>query len=77
MTDRSVTTTEKEITATALGGAVATILVLTVEWLAGVEAPSGLEGALAVVFGAGTAYIRKLIRKREKKRAERPVDNLE
>ena len=63
----ATTSTEKEITATALGGAFATLVVILVEWAVGTPAPSGLEGALAVVFGAGTGYIRKLIRNRRKK----------
>lgn len=61
------TTTEKEITATALGGAFATLLVILVEWIMSQPAPSGLEGALAVVFGALTAAARKWLRERRKR----------
>lgn len=60
------TSTEKEVTATAIGASLATIGVISVEWFVGAPAPSGLEGALAVLGGAGIGMIRKWIRNRRK-----------
>lgn len=73
------TSTEKEITATAIGAAASTIFIITAEWLTGTKAPSGLEGALAVVFGAATGYVRKLIRnyRKERNKNEHPVNPVE
>ncbi len=64
--DEPRTSANKEITAQAVGAAVATLTVMAVQWFVGAPAPTGMEGALAVLFGAGVGYIRHLIRRRRR-----------
>lgn len=64
----SRTTANREITATAIGAALATIAIILFETHTGTVAPPGLEGALATIIGALVAYIRKVIRHREARR---------
>lgn len=52
----------KEITAQALGAAVATLTVISIEWATGTQAPAGAEGSLAVIAGAGVGLVRKWVR---------------
>jgi hypothetical protein len=47
---------KRKVKAGVLGGAIATLFVLTVSWLTGSQAPPGFEGALATVVGGGLAW---------------------
>lgn len=59
------TAPNKEIGVQAIGGALAAIIVLGVAWLTGEQPPAGLEGALAVLAGAGLAAVRKWLQERK------------
>ncbi len=49
---------ERKVTAQAIGGAVATLIVLTAQMVnPGLEFPAGYEGALAVVVGAIAGWL--------------------
>lgn len=47
----------RKVTASAVGGATATVVVILLNWIVGTDAPAGLEGALAVLFGFVAGYL--------------------
>jgi predicted anti-sigma-YlaC factor YlaD len=48
----------RKVTAAAVGGAAATVLILGAQWLfSAPDAPAGLEGALATLFAFGAGYL--------------------
>lgn len=51
-------TSNTEITAQALGGAIATLIVLATQWVLDMQAPAGLEGALAVITATAVMLVR-------------------
>lgn len=55
----------KEIGVQAIGGAAATLIVLSVSWITGTQPPAGLEGALAVLAGAVLMTVRKWLQERK------------
>ena len=61
------TTPEKEISAQALGGSIAGLFVLGLEWAGVPKAPPGFEAAAAVVGGAIVGWVRARIRERRRK----------
>jgi len=55
----------KEIGAQEIGGALATVVVLTISWIVGQKPPAGLEGALAVLTGAAIMAVRRYLQDRK------------
>ena len=47
----------RKVSASALGGALATVLVLAAQAWAGLDVPPGMEGALAVLLGFAAGYL--------------------
>lgn len=48
-----------KVTAGVLGGALATVVVVTIQLLTGVEFPVGFEAAVATILGFFAAYMTK------------------